>query len=252
MRPADAAHHAPVRAPAIAVAISLILACKEEPRREVPGRESLRESPRLAAETVADAAPAADARAADARAADARDAAPPPAPPPESTGACTIEIDGALKLKETAPGGPPAISTDYWLSEESLRRVVSHLETDPARIEAAMKANPRFMTLIINCRGPRASISFMPEEGSRYADIPYRPKKYALASGKRGSFRPLTLIDRAAYRTRTGTLDITRFDDHGLTATYQFEATDIATDKQVTIRGAIDFPCPPGYDKCRR
>ena len=183
-----------------------------------------------------------------AAAADAGVVAPAPI---ENTGSCKIQIQ-ALELEETAPGGPAAISTDYWLSEENLRRVVGYLETDPVKIAAAMKADPRFMTLLMNCNGQRATISFMPEVGSRYADIPFRPKKYALATGKRGSFRPLVLIDRAAYRTRTGTLDITRFDARGLTATFEFQATNIATDKPVTIRGAIDYPCPPGYDKCTR
>jgi hypothetical protein len=231
----DAAHHSPVRTLLIGLAITLMVAaCKEEPGEGAPSSAS------PAAPTAPSAAPTAPAAASAA------------APAESSSGSCKVVVEGAVQLEDTAPGGQAAISTDYWLSEENLRSVVTYLEKDPAKIDAAMKADPRFMTLLINCKGTRSSISFVAEKDSRYADIPFKPRKYQLGTGKPGSFKPLVLIDRNAYRTKGGTLDVTRFDDTGLAATFQFKATDIASDNQVTVRGTIDLACPPGYDRCKR
>lgn len=169
-----------------------------------------------------------------------------------AAGACDVTIEGAVTMKDHGPGGPSAIATDYWMSDADLRAAITALEKDPSKVEEALKSDPRLMTLLMNCNGEHANISFMPKSGTKYADMPQAPRKYELAVDKPGSFQVLFLLDKDSYRVKSGSLEVTRFDDTGLAGTFAFVANKLEGNGEVKVTGTIDFPCPPGYSKCKR
>lgn len=171
---------------------------------------------------------------------------------PSASGGCDISVEGSITMKDHAPANAASAGTDYWMSEDNLRSALGALEKDEAKIEKQMKDDPRFVTLILNCTGTHAHVSFSPSNGSKYADIPFGPKKYKLQGEGPGSFHILGGIDGKSFRTEKGTLDVTRFDDTGIAATFEFDAGFIGSDDRVKVSGTIDFPCPQGYGKCKQ
>jgi len=163
-----------------------------------------------------------------------------------------VEVAGAVTIKDHGAGGPSAVATDYWMSDSDLRAAIGALEKDPAKVDEALGSDPRLITLLMNCSGEHATISFMPRTGSKYADVPHGPRKYQLAAERPGSFQVIFLLDKASYSVKGGTLDVTRFDDAGIAGSFAFEATRAGGDEHVKVTGQFDFPCPPGYGKCKR
>jgi hypothetical protein len=172
----------------------------------------------------------------------------------DGTGGCDVQVKGAVTVADHGSGGPAAIGTDYWMTEATIRRGLGALEKDPAKVDEQMKKDPRFVTLVLNCRGQHVQLSFMPGNDSKYADVPFGPKKYAIASdadAKPGEMIAILLVDHHGYHVTGGTVDVTRFDGGGLDATFEIPAEARAKDGgTIDVTGAIHLPCPPAYDKC--
>ena len=170
------------------------------------------------------------------------------------TGGCDVQVKGAVTLTDHGDGGTAAIGTDYWMTEAAIRRGVETLEKDPAKVEAQMKQDPRFVTLVLNCRGQHVQLSFMPATDSKYADVPFGPKKYAIGAGldaRPGEMMTILLVDHHGYHATGGTLDVTRFDGGGLDATFDVPAEARAKDGgTIEVTGAFHLRCPSAYDKC--
>jgi hypothetical protein len=169
-----------------------------------------------------------------------------------ASGSCDVTVDGAVKMKDHGAGGPSAVATDYWMNDADLRAAITALEKDPARVEEALKSDPRLMTLLMNCNGEHVNIAFMPRNGSKYADVPHGPKKYDLVAETPGAFQVIFLLDQESYSVKSGSLDVTRFDDTGIAGAFALAATKLGGTEQVKVTGTFDFPCPAGYSKCKR
>jgi sarcosine oxidase gamma subunit len=182
-----------------------------------------------------------------------------------SKGSCVLDIDGDVHAKVVSPGGPQAVGTDYWLTAEELDQAVEIMVTmmvkdkvkAAAAIEKAKKNEPRVMLLLLNCSDEKVKLTLSPGIGARYKNVPFGPGKYTITSqGSDTTFGAMFSIGHKWYHLDgTGTLDITRFDTSGITATIEFAAqnTDRATQavSHVTVKGKLDFPCPPSSKACK-
>jgi hypothetical protein len=208
----------------------------------------------------------ADAKAAAAPAHVAPAAPAPAAPAIDPTkGSCEIDIDGDVHAKVVSPGGPQAVGTDYWLTPEELDQAVEMMvgmlvkdkEKAALEIEKAKKTEPRIMLLLLNCADQQIKLTLSPSVGAKYKDVPFGPGKYAITSqGSPTAFGAMFSIGHKYYRVDgSGTLDITRFDTSGITATFEFPAqnTDRTTQavSRVTVKGKLDFPCPSTSKACK-
>jgi hypothetical protein len=193
-------------------------------------------------------------------------AASAPSAEPAADNRCEVTVEGDIKDHGFGPGGPSAAGTDYWMSEEELRAglesMARALGDKTADIEADMKKDPRLYTLILNCQTPRTKISLLPSSGTKYADLPFGPKKYKIvASGKTpGAIQTMVNFekDKGVWGVDgEGELDITKFDKTGIGGTFAFNmierqyGTPTAPPRKAKITGSFAFKCALGTSVCR-
>jgi hypothetical protein len=167
-------------------------------------------------------------------------------------GACEVSIEGAVTKTAKAPGGMSALGSDYFMNDDEMREAVKFFARGKP-IEEAMKQDPRIYTLIVNCAGQGVSLNFLPGGDSKYADVPFGPKKYAIGGmmgAKSGEMAVMLSIDNEMFRVEPGGfLDVTKFDKVGLAGTFEFKAKG---DKgEITVKGKIDYKCAHDTAACR-
>jgi hypothetical protein len=112
--------------------------------------------------------------------------------------------------------------------------------------EEGMKNDPRMFLFILNCGDDDVALSLVPGKGSKYADIPRAPGKYALVDkAKAGEFGPMFRIKDAMYTVaEPGVVDITRFDSSRLVGTFSFAGKQrFGDEKKIQVTGHFDFKC---------
>ncbi len=189
---------------------------------------------------------------------------------------CEVKITGdkEVSVKSAYSASGSGAGADYWTSDDELRAALLALakagisDADAKKkVDEEMKKDPRFFLLIVNCVAPKpddVSISFLPGGESKYADVPFGPKKYTLpASGalggdtKPGEFSVLFGIgDHFFGVSEPGELNITKFDSSGIAGTFKFSARESAfladgTPLSVKVEGKFDYPCLGG-SKCKK
>jgi hypothetical protein len=110
----------------------------------------------------------------------------------------------------------------------------------------AMKGDPKNYALIFNCAAGDLRISFLPGNGSKYADVPFGPKKYTVIPGsaKAGEMQVLASLKGKSYRvSEPGELDVTAFSANRFAGTFAFKAQAIGTKEAVAVTGKFDYPC---------
>jgi hypothetical protein len=190
-------------------------------------------------------------------------------------GSCEVKVSGDEDVSFSSGGGIAAVGSDYWYSDEELRtslRMMARLgggkndaELD-REVDAAMKQDPRLTLLVLNCGlgtdESGGSVSLLPGNESRYADVPFGPKTYTIAKGGifgggagKGEFSALfSLKDGVWALDEPGTLEITRFDKSGIAGRFSFKASERfagGTPKKVAVQGTFNFPCTAGAN-CKR
>jgi hypothetical protein len=183
---------------------------------------------------------------------------------------CNVEITGdtTLTIKAPPPGASDAekhrvaANSDYWMSEQTIRRGVEAMHSmDGAdrqkKIDAQMKADPRIVQLAITCMTNDFTLGFTPTDGSKYADVPMKPKKYKIVppKGPPGAFEVVGWLMIGAKHPKDkyvvsepGELDITEFNSKHLAAKFSFKATNTKTPKKITVTGTFVSDC--NGDKC--
>jgi hypothetical protein len=180
---------------------------------------------------------------------------------------CEIAVGGeaTASIKADVSGdasqGKLAAVTDYWMSDPQLRSALSVTENlgskaTPAerqrKVEEAMKKDPRFMLLVINCLTDDGGIVLSASSPSKYADVPIKPASYPIvADGSRaGEFTPMFhtgggSAKRVSYRlTEPGKLTLTRFDRKAIAGTFTFKAESRGKDtKHITVTGSFHYRC---------
>lgn len=181
-----------------------------------------------------------------------------------SKGSCEVSVEGDIQTKVVAPADAQAVGTDYWMTPEQIDQAVEMMvnmlvkdkSKAAAEIAKAKKNEPRIMLLIVNCNAEKVHLTFSPGIGSKYKDVPFAPGKYAIAQQpKSNEFGIMFSVDNKFFRPTEGHIDITRFDTTGLTASFDFAAenTDRITKAllKVTVKGKLDYPCPPTNLACK-
>ena len=188
----------------------------------------------------------------------------PVAPAGTPAGKCSFAVTGDVALNvegistKNPPNGKAMATADYWQTEDQIRsalHVISGLDSKKskdavdAEVDAAMKKDPKFMLLLINCGADAGSINFGPGKDSKYADVPFKPGKYSITSdAKAGEITAMVNLrppgKHQSFRlSEPGTLDITKFDLTGLTGTFTFKAKSFDGKQAVEIKGSFDYPC---------
>ena len=177
-------------------------------------------------------------------------------------------MEGDIKDHGFGPGGPAAAGTDYWMSDDELRKALEMMAgafgDKTPDIDADMKKDPRIYTLIVNCQTPRTKISFLPSSGTKYADVPFGPKKYKIAAPGNektpGVIQTMVTFekDTGVWEVDgTGELDITRFDKTGITGAFNYNmierqfGTPTAPPRKAKITGTFTFKCAHPTSVCR-
>jgi len=182
---------------------------------------------------------------------------------------CKVEITGDKTLTVVAPTDAAEADqhlvlagSDYWQSEKSIRGSVSFqvpygtADKDKEQwIEKQMKKDPRVSALVLSCRSKDFGLGFQAGQGTKYAQVPMKPKKYTLAKGNApaGDFeviggvvigpRPRPEIYRIS---EPGTIEVTQFTGKHVTAKFSFKATLGA--KKINVAGTFSADCTA--DKC--
>jgi hypothetical protein len=178
---------------------------------------------------------------------------------------CEIAVTGDTTLTIKAESASPqqgklAASTDYWMSEEQIRFALSAMtgiasklsqaELDK-KVDAKMKADPRFMLLMINCMAPEGGVILGASSSSKYADVPYKPGTFRIAKddAKAGQFTIMMhLSPGGAYErwglSEPGTLVLGQFDGKGIAGTFTLKAeTRKPPVKHATFVGTFHYAC---------
>jgi hypothetical protein len=198
--------------------------------------------------------------------ADKAPAAPPTtAKEPPADNRCEVVVEGDIKDRGVGPAASSSVGTDYWLSDSEIRtalEVMASLSKNKKRdIDADMKKDPRIMTLILNCQTPRTKVSFLPAPSSKYADVPFAPKKYKIAKGKSaGVMRTMVTFEKDTGVWNVdgeGELDITKFDQTGIAGSFAFDVIEQTFGSSATparkakVTGTFAFKCTPGTANCK-
>ncbi|MBK7539776.1 MAG: hypothetical protein IPI49_31385 [Myxococcales bacterium] len=134
------------------------------------------------------------------------------------------------------------------MNDDELRESLKML-AGPAKVEEAMKHDPKLMLLVVNCSVDDLALNFGAGAASTYADFPFGPKKYEIGNRK-GQLAMMGGLDnfKKMFRAQPGgTFEITRFDGVGLTATFEIP---ISGDINGKLRGKIDYKCPHNTSVC--
>jgi hypothetical protein len=173
-----------------------------------------------------------------------------------ATGDIAVTVEGIAT--KSPPNGKAMATADYWQTDEQLRsalHVLASLDSKKskdavdAEVDTEMKRDPKFMLLLINCGAENGSINFGPGKDSKYADVPFKPGKYAITvKPKAGEISTMiNLRPPGAHASlevsEPGTLDITKFDATGITGTFTMKAKTFDGKKAVEIKGSFDYPC---------
>ncbi|MEO8846406.1 MAG: hypothetical protein ABI591_18840 [Kofleriaceae bacterium] len=190
-------------------------------------------------------------------------AAPASARAGTPAGKCTFTVTGDFTLTVDAvatkspPNGKAMATADYWQTDDQIRsalQMISNLgkkskDEVTAEVDAAMKKDPKFMLLLINCGADAGSLNFGPGKDSKYADFPFKAGSYPIAvgNGKAGelgvmiNLRPPTGHESFQV-SEPGSMNITKFDATGITGTFTFKAKS-HHDKSIEVTGSFDYPC---------
>lgn len=181
-----------------------------------------------------------------------------------ATGKCSFTTTGDVAItvegisRKSPPNGKAMATTDYWMTESQLRmglETLAGLDSKKSKAEIAakvdegMKKDPRFMLLLINCGAEAGSINLGPHNDSKYADVPMKPAKYAIASpAKEGEFNAMiNLRPPGGHDSFTvsepGTLELTKFDLTGIAGTIALKAKSLDGKKSIELHGTFDFSC---------
>jgi hypothetical protein len=174
-------------------------------------------------------------------------------------GRCKIDVTGDITastepVRHAVSDTKVSVATDYWLTDDELKtalRVIAGLGDDKgvdrdAKVAEAMRKDPRLFVFMMSCGDDDVTLSVLPGNDSRYADIPRAPKKYVVARNARaGELGVMLSVGDGYFGVKApGTLEVTRFDSSRLEGTFAFEAEERHGKKRnVKVAGSFEFDC---------
>jgi hypothetical protein len=179
---------------------------------------------------------------------------------------CQITATGDLTFSTSQKGHLGSVGTDYWMTEDELKmglramvatlggKKLSDTEKD-AKVDEAMKKDPRFLILLLNCETKDASVAFGPARDTKYKHLPMKPGKYTVNNGMKarpGEISALLNIkaDSGSWTPEPGgTFEITAWDKKHIAGTFELGVK--TKDRKAQLKGSFDFPCRAGQ-ACER
>jgi hypothetical protein len=180
------------------------------------------------------------------------------APAGKEIGRCKIDVTGdvtasAESVRHGLTDAKVSFGSDHWMTDDELKtamRVMVNMGDEggdkDAKVAEAMKKDPRLFLFILNCGAEKLSLSLIPGNDSKYADVPKAPKKYVITSdAKAGEFNVMLQVGDAYFGVKSpGTLDITRFDSSKLEGTFAFDGEErFGSKRSVKVAGSFAFDC---------
>jgi hypothetical protein len=182
-----------------------------------------------------------------------------------------VVVTGSSSYDEQMKAARVSAASDRWLSEGHIRTMLSATSRVTGKnVEEAMKKDPRLFALTMTCSNEAVTLTFLPAAGSKYADVPFGPKKYVITDskvasgapgfgnqGKPGEFVVSAMMvksgsEKLNYATSApGVLDITSFDAKGVKGTFSFKAVQryAKPGENISVSGSFSLPCEG--DICR-
>jgi hypothetical protein len=185
-------------------------------------------------------------------------------------GECEVKVTGDVQTSWKADGGADAVGSDYWLSDDDLRKALEFLasgsgDAKKKEVDEMMKRDPRFFILLLNCipsDSTKGSLTLSPSNEAKYADVPYKAGEYVIGKGGvlGGTDDPkafgalFATDDETLWQvSEDGTLKITKWNSDGIAGSFNFKAEEgfvtSGTPKKVSVEGTFDFGCPSGNCK---
>lgn len=262
--------HAHLRTLCLLTSLAALAACddkKDEPTSDAKAKAEAKTGDAKSGDAKTGDAKAGDAKS-DAKSGDAKTADAKVEPTPSSAtddsaaweaeqrakwGSCKVDVSGSITKSFETAGGRSALGSDYFMNDQEIQEAVKFLSRGKS-VEEAMKQDPRVYTLVVNCSGGGLNLNFLPSADSKYADVPFGPKKYELAGlmgNKPGFMTVMMSIDnKMLMREPGGHFEITKFDKTGLVANFAFKAKD-ESGGAVDVKGTIDYRCAHDTALCR-
>jgi hypothetical protein len=185
-----------------------------------------------------------------------------------------MAADAVKNTSDVMKSSKVSAGSDYWSTDAQLRLGLESMikalsgisfgskpsakpsdEEIKAKVDAAMKKDPRMVILLMNCGDETAGVTLGAGTGSHYADVPFKPGKYVLSNqkGKKGEFSVMMHLKPASgyetYQlTEPGVLTLTQFDSNGVAGTYSFKAQQQLkpTKKNIVVNGSFSLRCRGG------
>lgn len=182
------------------------------------------------------------------------------------TGSCEVNLTGDVKVSWKGRGGASAAGSDYWYSDDEMKKMLGVMKSSKESVDDAMKKDPRLFLLILNCTssegGGKNSVSILPSGDSKYKDVPFQAGEYAIpvqgalgGAAKPGDFGVLLSVGEGAYRVvEAGKLKITKFDKSGIAGSFSYKGEEVFGEgkpKVVNVEGKFEFRCPAG-ENCKK
>lgn len=138
---------------------------------------------------------------------------------------CEVKVDQETLV---LTGDAVSMLSDYWLTPQQLRESVNYYEPDPQKQEAAMKQDPVVRVLSLACIGRAFILNLNASEGTKYADVPMKPKTYKIGSSQTAGvfWGGIRIKGANEIEASSGTLTVTRFDKTVIEGTFSFSAED--------------------------
>jgi hypothetical protein len=169
--------------------------------------------------------------------------APPPAPA-KDFGTCEVTVTrGTSEIIDTSKGGLMTIGTEYWLSDEEIRKTIELTTRDPAAREARLNAEIKTYLLQLNCGGRNAKAMLSPADGTTKAMMPMGPGKYVVkAMAEPGQLTGMfSLGTESAFIDGTGTFEVTAWDHDHFAG--RFDIPTQSNGEKIQFRGNFDLKC---------
>ena len=183
---------------------------------------------------------------------------------------CTIDISGGLTASEkiTEPPKKPGADDDimkgphvtggtgYWMTTGQMAAANAEVSRATGGNKKGAAAQDGFsmddplMLFTLDCHNDNVSVTFMPAQKSKAANIPFKPSHYRIAakdSAKPGDFLfTVNVTDKGEakiFNSSEGQLELTQFDAHGAKGKYTFTGKEWYGNRTVSVTGTFSVKC---------
>jgi len=171
-------------------------------------------------------------------------------------GGCSVTVTGDTELSWNGPDDVSAFTTDYWYTEDELRRQWGFIGDPNVPFDTAYGSGQQIVSLFLaNCSGGESQlVSIFTGNTATHDSFPFGPGTYEINGGFLSSGDQPGNVLGSVLSTDTGTvwgqdgsgtLTITAWDHHHIVGTFTFEASEQFADttRKVSVGGSFEYTC---------